>query len=253
MRRLRLASHIHTHRSDDSDWGLERLVRVLRRAGFHGALVCDHDRTMDDAGWRALQLECDRVGNDRRFVLIPGIEYQDPDHVVHLPVFGRAPFYGRSPVIGEVLRRVRGDGGAAVFAHPARREAWRRFEPAWATGLSGVEVWNRKYDGIRPGTWATAAAREHGIPSFTALDWHGPRQLYPLAMSVPAPPAGRNGRRGDDAVASLLEGRGVATAFGMGVDRFDRGILGRATRTLESSRRWIAPHLRRLESEVSAR
>lgn len=248
MKRLRLAAHIHTHRSDDSDWALDRLVTILRRAGFDGALVCDHDRTMDDHGWASLQRDCDRVGRAREFLLIPGIEYQDADHVVHLPVFGHGPFYGRSPDIGGVLARVRSDGGAAVFAHPGRRDAWRRFDPEWAAGLAGIEVWNRKYDGIRPSSWAMAAARTHGIPPFTALDWHGPRQLFPLAVEVPAPRSGRRGRRSDEVIASLLGGSAEATAFGLRVDRFDRGPLGRVAAGLETTRRRIAPLVRRFEA-----
>ncbi len=34
MTTLRLAAHIHTACSDDSDWGLRRLVRILRRSGL---------------------------------------------------------------------------------------------------------------------------------------------------------------------------------------------------------------------------
>ncbi len=253
MTTLRLAAHIHTACSDDSDWGLSRLARILRRSGFGGALVCDHDRTMDDATWAALQAECDRVGDDTGFVLVPGIEYQDPDHVVHLPVYGRAPFYGASPEISDVLSRVRGDGGAAVFAHPGRREAWRRFDPSWADGLAGIEVWNRKYDGIRPSEWAARTAHGFGIPAFTALDWHGPRQLYPLAVEVASPTTTGNRARADGVVDDLLTGRLRATAFGADVARFSSGPLGRAARGLESSRRWIAPHIRRLEAGIRSR
>jgi len=251
---LTLASHIHTAHSDDSEWGLERLVTVLGRAGFDGALVCDHDRTMDESGWAALQRECDRISEARGFLLVPGIEYQDPDHVVHLPVYGRAPFYGRSPVIGDVLARVRGDGGAAVFAHPGRRDAWRRFDPAWSTGLSGVEVWNRKYDGIRPGAWASEASRRYDIPAMAALDWHGPRQLYPLGVRVPAPAATLSAAaRADHVVDAVMAGRMRATAFGADIGHFSTGPLARAADGLEAVRRRVAPLIRRFETGMRAR
>lgn len=248
MSTLRLAPHIHSHFSDDSDWQLARLVRVLRAAGFDGALVCDHDRTMDADTWARVQSECDRLGDDAGFLLVPGIEYQDPDHVVHMPVFGRAPFYGRSPVIDDLVGWARADGAAAVFAHPQRREAWRRFDPAWAAGLSGMEVWNRKYDGVRPDPWALAQVEHSGIAPTVALDWHGTRQLYPLALWVPSPHHGGNRERGDAVVAAMLAGRARATAFGIDVRRFSHGMLGRSARGFESARRWAAPRVRRVES-----
>ncbi|MEW1976061.1 hypothetical protein AB0301_13460 [Microbacterium profundi] len=247
---LRLAPHIHSSFSDDSDWELGRLVRVLRRAGFDGALVCDHDRTMDAGTWARIQNECDRIGDETGFVLVPGVEYQDPDHVVHLPVFGRAPFYGRSPVIDDLVRGARSDGAAAIFAHPRRRDAWREFDPAWAPHLAGIEVWNRKYDGIRPNDWALAQAQRHGLPATVALDWHGPRQLFPLALRVPAPPRGSNHERSDAVIAAMLAGRMRASAFGVDVQSFDRGPLGRSVRGLESVRTWIAPRVRRVENAI---
>lgn len=250
MRELRLAPHIHSSFSDDSDWELPRLIRVLRRAGFDGALVCDHDRTMDAGTWARIQHECDQLGDDTGFLLVPGIEYQDPDHIVHLPVFGRAPFYGRSPIIDDVVRRAREDGAAAIFAHPQRREAWRRFDPAWAPYLTGIEAWNRKYDGVRPNTWALAQAEQLGLPATVALDWHGTRQLYPLALRVPSPPRGDNRQRSGAVVSSMLAGRMRATAFGIDVARFDQGPLGRSTRGFESLRTWAAPKVRQIENSL---
>lgn len=252
-RLLRLAPHIHTDGSDDSSWSLSRLVATLRRAGFDGALVCDHDRTMDDDAWLRLQSECHRVGDASGFLLVPGIEYQDAEHVVHLPVFGAAPFYGRSPDIGEVIARARSDGAAPVLAHPARRDAWRRVDPSWARDLAAIEVWNRKYDGLRPHTWALAWAREHRVAMTVALDWHGPRQLFPLALRVPDPTAQNNEERTHHVVRILNAGGGSATAFGVDVRRYDGGIVGAGSRRAEQARRWAAPKIRRVEQVLRGR
>ncbi|PYD00590.1 hypothetical protein B4U78_010475 [Microbacterium esteraromaticum] len=248
MSMLRLAPHVHSCFSDDSDWQLSRLVRVLARAGYDGALVCDHDRTMDADLWARVQHECDRLGDRTGFLLVPGIEYQDPDHVVHMPVFGRAPFYGRSPVIDDLVGWARADDAAAVFAHPQRRDAWQRFDPAWADRLSGIEVWNRKYDGVRPNGWALQQAEQHRLAATVALDWHGTRQLYPLALRVPSPQHGSNRERGDAVVAAMLAGRMRATAFGVDVQRFSHGLLGQSSRGFESARQWMAPRVRRVEN-----
>ncbi|MGX1793229.1 PHP domain-containing protein [Microbacterium sp. NPDC055312] len=250
MSALRLAPHIHSSFSDDSDWPLTRLVRVLRAAGFDGALVCDHDRTMDAELWTRVQQECDRLGDETGFLLVPGIEYQDPDHVVHMPVFGRAAFYGRSPLIDDLVRQARADGAAAIFAHPRRRDAWQHFDPAWAAHLSGMEVWNRKYDGVRPNEWALQQAEQHRLAATVALDWHGTRQLYPLALRVPSTQRGSNRERGDAVVAAMLAGRTHATAFGVDVQRFSHGLLGQSSRGFESARQWMAPRVRRVEKLI---
>lgn len=249
MRALVLAPHIHTSASDDSDWDLERLCRWLRLSGFDGALVCDHDRTMNPARWRALQALCDAVGDRRSFLIVPGVEYQDPDHVVHVPVYGYGDFHGRSPHIDDLLLAAASDG-AAVFAHPGRRSAWLRFDPAWAPQLAGIEVWNRKYDGVAPNTWAMNAARDHWIPPLTALDWHGPRQLFPLALRVADPGPGGNHVRAVAVVAALRAREAQATAFGMRIETYETEVLKAVTQRLETARRRLAPRLRRIEAGV---
>ncbi|MDN5763608.1 MAG: hypothetical protein L0H41_14995 [Microlunatus sp.] len=247
---LKLAPHIHTEASDDSDWPLRRLASTLKWWGFDGMLVSDHDRTMDGSKWRRLQAECDRVGDETGFLIVPGVEYQDPDHVVHVPVFGRMPFQGRSPDIMSLMRSAREQGSVAVFAHPARRNAWQRWSPKWAAHLSGIEVWNRKYDGIAPNAWALDTAREHDLMPMVGLDWHGPRQLFGLALEVPAPAAATNRARSDAVLAVVLTGRARCTAFSVGVERFADGFLGDLTRRAERTRAWLAPRVRRLEALV---
>lgn len=249
MRELVLAPHIHTSASDDSDWDLERLCRWLGRSGFDGALVCDHDRTMNPARWQALQALCDAVGDRRSFLVVPGVEYQAPDHVVHIPVYGYGRFHGRSPDIDELLLGAAGTG-AAVFAHPARRDAWRQFNPAWAPQLVGIEVWNRKYDGVSPNSWALGATREHEIPPLAALDWHGPRQLFPLALRVADPGPGRNRARAGAVVAALRAREVRATAFGGRIESYETGALATISQRLERIRRWGAPRLRQLEDAL---
>jgi hypothetical protein len=249
MRWIRLASHIHSSWSDDSPWTLPRLVVLLRRAGYQGALVCDHDRTMTDERWRLAKKECADVGRASGFLLVPGVEYQDPQHVTHLPVFGAGNFYGRSPDPGDLLRIAHGEGAATIFAHPARLNAWERFDPSWVTSLSGIEVWNRKYDGIIPNTWAVRTAAQYGLSSIVSLDFHGRRQLYPLTMRV------RSGGRitSADVVTALRNGECTASAWGLAPERITHGPLGAVGKGLEGLRRVAAPGLRRLGNQLGGR
>jgi hypothetical protein len=242
MTTLRFASHIHSRWSDDSSWALSRLADTLRFLGYAGALVCDHDRTMTASRWDRLQDECREVSESTGFLLVAGVEYQDPEHVVHVPVFGEVQFYGRSPRISELLVAAHGDGAATVFAHPARRDAVARFDAGWAPLLSGIEVWSRKYDGLRPNPEALRIAAEHEIPAFVSLDFHGPRQLYPLSMLVDVPAGWVDAA---DVVAALREGRCRASAFGLRAERYGSGVLGAAGSAFESVRRTVAPQVRR--------
>lgn len=250
---LKLAVHIHTEVSDDSTWSLHRLAKVLRRFGFHGMLVCDHDRTMDDVKWHSLRVACDEFGDNTGFLTIPGVEYQDRDHVVHVPVFGRLPFHGRSPDILSLIRSAREHGCVSVFAHPARRDAWQRFSPEWVEWLTGVEVWNRKYDGVSPNRWALEATDRHGLMPMVGLDWHGPRQLFGLAMEVSRPTMGTNAEMGDAVLASVLTGEARSTVFSLDVRRFSSGPLAVATRHIEAVRSWAAPRVRKFEAVTRRR
>lgn len=245
---LRIASHIHSAWSDDCSWPLEKLAGTLRRVGFDGALVCDHDRTMTDRRRDRMVAECAEI-TARGFLMVPGVEYQDAEHVVHLPVFGDLPFYGRGTPLVEILRDSAAAGGVSVFAHPARRSAFERFDSSWAPFLTGIEVWNRKYDGVQPNRWAASAARRHGLRPFVGLDFHGPRQLYPLALAV----HGVSAPTWQPVLDALRAGRFRATAFGLDVASFTEGRLGGMVRRAEVVRKAVAPRVRAVERAVRAR
>jgi hypothetical protein len=48
----------------------------------------------------------------------------------------------------------------------------------------------------------------------------------------------------------MLAGRMRATAFGLDVERFSHGLLGRSARGFESAREWMAPRVRRIENSL---
>jgi hypothetical protein len=160
--------------------------------------MSEHSRGFSAAKWQEYVQAC-AAHSSERVTLVPGIEYGDEDDVVHIPVWGRVPFFGEAPGITALLGEVAAAGGTAVWAHPWRRDAWRRFEPAWRQHLSGIEVWNRKYDGIAPNRRSVELTRRHGTQPFVALDFHTRRQLFPLSLAIgvepgtgrPAAPAGR--------------------------------------------------------------
>lgn len=244
----KLAPHIHSDFSDDSPWRLDKIIRRLRWMGYDGAMLCEHDRTMTDAKWRAVVRVADKITRSG-FVVVPGIEYQDPTHTIHLPIYGEAPFLGRSPEIPDLLSHARRHGAVSVFAHPARRAAQDHFDPSWFPELVGIEVWNRKYDGIRPNPWAISTATQHYLTPFTALDFHGPRQFFPLSLQLPS----NVSTSASDCVAAILSGRSEVRALRSTPERLSTGRFGRALDQLERVRVGLAPSVRGIEAAVRRR
>jgi hypothetical protein len=196
---LRAASHVHSDWSDDGAWSLDAIGRSFRRRRYDVVLMCEHSR-----GWTTRRYEdyieaCAEASQDG-LLLVPGIEYEDEDNVVHVAVWGHLPFFGPTPDIGELLGKVAAADGISVLAHPWRREAWRRFQHSWARHLTAIEIWNRKYDGWAPNRSALEMVDREGLREFVSLDFHTRRQFFPLAMALRVDGA----RPGRDAVYSAL-------------------------------------------------
>lgn len=184
MSTVRVAAHVHSEWSDDATWRLADIAATFADRGYDVVLLSDHCRQFPPGRWAEYRAACEAASSDR-ILLVPGIEYNDLDNVVHVPVWGDVPFYGQQvPDIGELLETVAADGGVSVLAHPWRRDAWQRYDPKWTSNLTAVEVWNRKYDGIAPNRHAAALARREGLREFVAVDFHTSRQLFPLALRL---------------------------------------------------------------------
>lgn len=231
MRTARFASHVHSAWSDDASWTLDDLRDALRKRGYDGALMCEHDRGFTENRWQEYREECIRASRDG-FLFVPGIEYGDVDNVVHLPAWGPLPFLGEGRDPGTLLGHIAEEGGLAVLAHPWRRDAWERFDPGWAPHLLAVEIWNRKYDGIACERRALQLAQDEGLRPFVALDFHTSRQFFPLATRLQVQEL-----TAAATFAALQEGRWRPEFLGRSALRFTGGLPGTALAGLESARR----------------
>lgn len=179
MTRLRVVLHAHSDWSYDGRWSLDRLARLYRRLGADAVMMSEHDTGFAPdryAEYRAACAAASRTGCP----LVPGIEYSSPDNDIHLLVWGVPRFLGEHRPVIDTLRDVRAEGGVAILAHPVRRDAWRRISPDWLPLLDGIELWNRKSDGISWGREAQAMIAAHGLPATVGHDFHRPRQIWPL-------------------------------------------------------------------------
>jgi hypothetical protein len=134
-----------------------------------------------------------------------------------------------------------------VLAHPGRRDVWTRFTPSWTEQLLGIELWNRKYDGIAPGRSGAKALRdEPGLVPFVGLDFHTARQFHPLAMLVDV-----EGRPHEASICTALRAhRCRAIAFRLPVLAISHGTAMRALLEVERVRKTVARSVRNGSAQI---
>jgi hypothetical protein len=215
--------------------------------------MSEHSRGFTPAKWDEYIHACAQASNDS-ITLVPGLEYADDDDVIHIPVWGKVPFFGEAPPIGHLLAQVAEAGGTAVLAHPWRKAAWNRIEPGWYKQLSAIEVWNRKYDGIAPNRRSVELSERESVPFFAALDFHTRRQLFPLSLGIAMAEnmADDNDISPARIYAALSAGNFQAGAFGVPVDRLTSGMPMAALGMLEQARRTAARLLNRRRRQPDA-
>jgi len=246
MRKVRAAAHVHSEWSYDASWALPDLAKAFSRRGYDVVLMAEHDRGFDEARWDEYKRACAEASADG-ILLVPGMEYEDADNVVHVPVWGEAmPYLGHGRPTADVLQDARDEGAVAVLAHPWRRDAVERFDPDWVQFLAAVEIWNRHYDGVAPNPGGRRFAQQHGLPPFVSLDFHSRRQFFPLAMELEI-----DGPVTTTAVyEELRQGRFRPAAMRVSALRFTNGLPGTTMRGLERARRVLRGPARRLERAV---
>ena len=240
MAPIRVAAHVHSEWSYDGRFSLADLARAFRRRRYDAVLMAEHDRGFDAARWADYRAACAAASGDG-IVLVPGIEYSDDANAVHVPVWGDIPFLGEGLQTGALLHAVREAGALAMLAHPGRRDVWRRFDPQWAHGLIGIELWNRKYDGYAPSREAAELLRATpDLLPFFGLDFHTARQFHPLAMLIDV-----DGPVSEAAICDAMRaGRCRPTAYRLPAPVLSRGAAVQTMRGAERARRSVARRIR---------
>jgi hypothetical protein len=243
MKTVRAAAHVHSEWSYDAEWPLAELAEAFEKRKYDVVLMAEHDRGFDGARWDAYGRACADASSEK-LLFVPGIEYEDAESLVHIPVWGNGmPFLGAARPTLDLLRDAKANEAFTVFAHPARREAIKSFDRAWRPFLDSVEIWNRQYDGVAPYPGGRRFAEEQGLRPFTALDFHTRRQFFPLAMllEVEEPVSTAS------VFEALRTGRFRAEAFSTSAVRFAGGLPGAAVRGAERLRRAVRGPVRRAE------
>jgi hypothetical protein len=210
--------------------------------------MSEHDRSFDQSRWQEYQQACKEASTDG-ILLVPGIEYEDGDNVVHTPVWGcDIPFLGAGRPTLELLNSAREVGAVAVLAHPWRRNAISRYQPEWASLLTAIEIWNRKYDGFVPHRNGKDFAEREGLDAFVSLDFHSRKQFFPLAMSVIL--------EGSSSATSVVEairlGRCRPEFMRLSALHFTGGLEWATLNSLEILRRGVRQPFRKLKERAAS-
>jgi hypothetical protein len=234
------ACHVHSKWSYDGSWTLEELSSKFSHSGCRVLMMTEHDRGFSDTRLVEFRTACAKASNDE-ILVVPGIEYSDAANRIHVLVWGKIPFLGEGLSTLEMLKAAKDSGGLAVLAHPTRKEAWRAFEPAWGEHLLGIEVWNRKYDGLAPSRTAPALLESTRALPFVGLDFHTQRQSFPLRMVMDV-----EGDISEESVlACLKDGRCTPRAFGRSLTDGLMRTASPALRLAERARKAVALAARR--------
>lgn len=178
---MKIAFHVHSDWSYDGKYSLRYISSLFARRGYDAVLMCEHCRTFDEKRWQDYCQACHEACIGAQ--LIPGIEYSDPDNIVHLPTWGLRNFVGSHVESNYVITAVKQQNAVCIFAHPSRKNAWSRFNKSWVDVLTGYEAWNRKSDGFAP-TSTVRHFREINLKAFAALDYHSDKQRMPFHIEM---------------------------------------------------------------------
>ena len=107
--------HVHTHYSSDGHASIDDIVKILRKKGFHGVAITDHNTAKG-----ALKKH-----NFDDFLIIPGIEVStEMGHILGIGINEEI----KKGNVEDVINEIHEQGAVAIFAHPYRPFFPRNFK-----------------------------------------------------------------------------------------------------------------------------
>lgn len=237
---VKAVAHIHSEWSYDGSWTLSRIAHFFSRFGYDLVLTAEHDRTFDNQRWEDYKKACREVST-KKILVIPGIEYSDENNIIHVLTWGVSEFLGTNQPTVDILNKVFKKNGICVLAHPSRHDAWQKLDSSWLPLFHGIELWNRKFDGITPSRDAITLLEVSGkaIP-FVGLDFHRGNQLFPLSMMIQV----NNTLSANNVFNALRTGNSYPLALGISALRFTKGFMSFCAKSANRIRRQIAKSIK---------
>jgi predicted metal-dependent phosphoesterase TrpH len=212
---------LHNHSTwSDGRMSLSAVARVGELLGASAVVMSEHDYDFTSGKWDDYTIAC-REASTQKCVVLPGIEYSSLNGDIHIVTVGTSHFHGARRDLVDTITAVRAEGGAAVLAHPLRRGCFEKVTSEVLAVLDGIEIWNRKVDGLSPAKPYFEFARSHALATTVGMDLHSWRQVFPMWNDIDAGPGPLDAK----IVAAALRQRRIAPAC----------ILGGLTASLEGS------------------
>lgn len=203
---------LHNHSTwSDGRMDLRAVARLGEYLGASAVVMSEHDYEFTPSKWADYIVAC-RQASTPKCTIVPGIEYSSSDDDLHVVTLGTPNFHGARQDLVQTITAVRAEGGAAVLAHPLRRNCFGKITPEILGVLDGIEIWNRKADGLLPVKVYFDFARSHGLATTVGMDLHTWRQVFPMWNEMEAGPGTLDG----NAVATALRQRRIAPACALG-------------------------------------
>jgi predicted metal-dependent phosphoesterase TrpH len=191
---------LHNHSTwSDGRMPLSAIARLGEYLRVSAVVMSEHDNYFTPDKWGDYVNAC-REASTAKCIVVPGIEYSFLDDDVHILTVGTPYFHGVGRDIVETLSAIRGEGGAAVLAHPGRRGSFDKISTGILSVLDGIEIWNRKVDGLLPAKQYFKFAQKHLLAVTVGMDLHVWRQVFPMWNEM-------------EVGTKLLDGKAVATAL----------------------------------------
>jgi hypothetical protein len=203
---------LHNHSTwSDGHMSLSTVAQLGEFLGASAVVMSEHDYDFTPLKWDDYINAC-RQASTRKCAVVPGIEYSSRDGDMHVVTVGTPYFHGAHRDLVDIITAVRAEGGAAVLAHPRRRNCFDKITTDVLAMLDGVEIWNRKVDGLLPAKLCFKFARSHALATTVGMDLHAWRQIFPMWNEIDADSEPVDGK----IVATALRRRKIAPACILG-------------------------------------
>jgi len=191
---------LHNHSTwSDGHMSLNAIARLGEYLHVSAVVMSEHDYYFSPTKWQDY-IEACRQASTPRCAIIPGIEYSSPNDDIHIVTMGTPHYHGARKDLVETISALRAEGGAAILAHPRRRDCFDKVSRELISVLDGIEIWNRKVDGLKPVEAYFKFALNHSLATTVVMDLHTWRQIFPMWNEI-------------GAGAQILDGNIVATAL----------------------------------------
>jgi len=155
---MKIDFHIHTCHSPDSLMKPDRILRIAKRRGLDGIVICDHNTIKGG-------IEAQKINDDKDFHVIVGAEIAtDAGDVTG--IFLTEEIESRN--FEDVVKEIRAQNGKVILNHPYRRHDLSKID---LSKIDFIEGYNSRLNN-EDNQKAIKLANDNGIPVIAGSDAH---------------------------------------------------------------------------------